>query len=36
VLVEPAAGVPLQDAVQVLDRLAQSGVTDLALIRDGR
>jgi biopolymer transport protein ExbD len=36
VLVKPAAGVPLQDAVQVLDRLAQAGVTDLALIRAGR
>lgn len=34
VLIKPAAGVVLQDAVQVLDRLAAAGVTDLSLIRD--
>ena len=36
VLIKPAAGVVLQDAVQVLDRLAAAGVTDLSLIRDPR
>ncbi|MEX2630219.1 MAG: biopolymer transporter ExbD [Tistlia sp.] len=33
VLVRPAPGVALQDTVQVLDRLAGAGVTDLSLIR---
>lgn len=33
VLVRPAPGVPLQDAVQVLDRLALAGVTRMALVR---
>ena len=36
VLVEPAAGVSLQEAVQVLDRLAAAGADKLSLIRDGR
>ncbi len=36
VLIKPAAGVVLQDAVQVLDRLAAAGVADLSLIRDPR
>ena len=35
VLVKPAAGVALQQAVTVLDRLAVSGVSDLSLIGDG-
>ena len=34
VLVRPAAGVPLQAVVAVLDRLADAGVVDLSLIRD--
>ena len=34
VLVRPAAGVPLQEVVAVLDRLADAGVVDLSLIRD--
>ncbi len=34
VLVKPAADVVLQSAVQVLDRLAAAGATDLSLIRD--
>jgi biopolymer transport protein ExbD len=33
VLVRPAAGVALQEAVAVLDRLAESGVSDLSMIR---
>jgi len=33
VLLRPADGVPLQQAVTVLDRLAALGVTELALIR---
>ena len=33
VLVQPAPGVPLQDAVRVLDRLAIAGVTRMALVR---
>lgn len=33
VLVQPAPGVPLQDAVRVLDRLALAGVTRMALVR---
>ena len=33
VLVQPARGVPLQDAVRVLDRLALAGVTRMALVR---
>jgi len=33
VLVKPAPGVPLQAAVDVLDRLASVGVTELSLIR---
>lgn len=36
VLVKPAGGVVLQDAVQVLDRLAAAGATGLSLIRDTR
>jgi len=34
VLVKPAAGVSLQEAVQVLDRLAAAGAAELSLIRD--
>lgn len=34
VLIKPADGVVLQDAVRVLDRLTAAGVTDLSLIRD--
>ena len=34
VLVKPAPGVALQDVVAVLDRLAESGVLDMSLIRD--
>jgi biopolymer transport protein ExbD len=34
VLVKPAAGVALQDAIVVLDRLAGAGVTNMSLIRD--
>jgi biopolymer transport protein ExbD len=34
VFVKPAAGVPLQQAVAVLDRLSAAGVRDLSLIRD--
>ncbi|MGF1609918.1 MAG: ExbD/TolR family protein [Kiloniellales bacterium] len=34
VLLKPSAGVALQEAVSVLDRLAAAGVTDLSLIRD--
>jgi biopolymer transport protein ExbD len=34
VLVKPAPGVVLQDAVVVLDRLAAAGVTNMSLIRD--
>ncbi len=33
VLVKPSAGVPLQRAIDVLDRLAGAGVSDLSLIR---
>lgn len=33
VLVKPAAGVALQRAIDVLDRLAGAGVSDLSLIR---
>lgn len=33
VLVEPAAGVTLQRAIEVLDRAAKAGVTELSLIR---
>ena len=33
ILLKPSAGVALQDAVQILDRLAAAGVTDLSLIR---
>ena len=36
VLVRPAAGVALQEAVQVLDRLAAAGASELSLIRSGR
>ena len=36
VLVKPAPGVVLQDAVRVLDRLAAAGVADLRLVRDPR
>lgn len=34
VFVKPAAGVPLQRAVAVLDRLSAAGVANLSLIRD--
>lgn len=34
VLVKPAAGVVLQDAVEVLDRLSAAGVQRLSFIRD--
>lgn len=34
VFVKPASGIPLQDAVVVLDRLSAAGVTRLSLIRD--
>jgi len=34
VLVRPAAGVLLQDAIVVLDRLKAAGVTNMSLIRD--
>ena len=33
VLVRPAAGVPLQEVVTVLDRLSDAGVVDMSLIR---
>lgn len=33
VLVEPAAGVTLQQAIEVLDRAAEAGITELSLIR---
>ncbi|WP_349369054.1 biopolymer transporter ExbD [Salinarimonas sp.] len=36
VVVEPAPGVSLQEAVRVLDGLAVIGVADLSLIRDRR
>lgn len=36
VLVKPAAGVVLQDAVNVLDRLSAAGASSLSLIRDGQ
>lgn len=35
VLVMPDGGVPLQAAVEVLDRLSGAGVTELSLIRSG-
>jgi len=35
VLVQPAAGVRLQEAVDVLDRLAAAGASELTLIRAG-
>ena len=35
VLVRPASGVALQQAVAVLDRLKAAGVSELSLIRDG-
>jgi biopolymer transport protein ExbD len=34
VLIKPAPGVVLQDAVTVLDRLAAAGVKNLSLVRD--
>jgi biopolymer transport protein ExbD len=34
VLVEPAPGVVLQNAIVVLDRLSDAGVTNMSLIRD--
>ncbi len=34
VLVKPAAGVVLQDAVAVLDRLSAAGISRLSFIRD--
>ena len=34
VLVKPAPGVVLQDAIVVLDRLSDAGVTNMSLIRD--
>lgn len=36
VLVKPAAGVTLQNAVAVLDRLAGAGAVNLSLIRDAQ
>ncbi|WP_119166572.1 ExbD/TolR family protein [Algihabitans albus] len=35
VLVRPASGVALQEAVAVLDRLTAAGVSELSLVRDG-
>lgn len=35
VLVRPAEGVTLQEAVEVLDRVAKAGASDLSLIRAG-
>lgn len=35
VLVRPLAGVPLQDAVEVLDRLSAAGIDGISLTRDG-
>lgn len=35
ILIKPAAGVPLQDAVSLLDHLADIGARDLSFIRDG-
>lgn len=35
VFLKPAPGVPLQEAVAVLDRLTAAGVANLSLIRDG-
>ena len=35
VVVKPAAGIALQDAVDVLDRLSAAGAADISLIRDG-
>jgi biopolymer transport protein ExbD len=34
VLLKPAPGVALQDAIVVLDRLTEAGVTNMSLIRD--
>ncbi len=34
VLVKPARGITVQEAVRVLDRLAGAGITQLSLIRD--
>jgi biopolymer transport protein ExbD len=34
VLVKPAPGVSLQDAVTLLDRIAGSGLTDVSFVRD--
>lgn len=34
VLVKPAAGVPLQQTIRVLDRLVAAGATNLSVIRD--
>ncbi len=36
VLVRPAAGVPLQDAVDVLDRLSLAGINGISLVRTAR
>ncbi len=36
ILLKPSAGVSLQEAVRVLDRLAATGAANLSLIRDGR
>lgn len=34
VLLKPAPGVALQDAIVVLDRLTEAGITNMSLIRD--
>ncbi len=34
VLVKPAPGVPLQEAVRILDLLTEAGIAELSLIRD--
>jgi len=34
VLLKPAPGVQLQDAIVILDRLSEAGVTNMSLIRD--
>ena len=34
VMIKPAPGVPLQDAVALLDRIAASGLTEVSFVRD--
>jgi hypothetical protein len=34
VLIKPAPGVPLQDAVTLLDRVSASGLSDVSFVRD--